>query len=44
MIWAIARASLRSVLFGMAPMAAFACRDSMQIAGDLPLKNSSIID
>ena len=33
MIWAMARASLRSVLFGIAPIAAFACRDSMQIAG-----------
>ena len=33
MICARARASLRSVLFGIAPMAALACRDSMQIAG-----------
>ena len=31
-IWAIPRASLRSVLFGIAPIAAFAWRASMQIA------------
>ena len=33
MICAIPRASLRSVLFGIAPIAAFAWRASMQIAG-----------
>src|SRR5438132_4617039 len=35
--------SLRSVLFGIAPIAAFACRDSMQIAGKPADLNPSCI-
>jgi hypothetical protein len=40
MIWAMARASLRSVLFDIAPIAAFACCDSMQIVGHPAAVNS----
>src|SRR3954451_13492217 len=41
MICAKARASFRSVLFGMVFMAAFACRVSMQIAGRPAERSSS---
>ena len=41
MIWASARASLRSVLFGIVFIAAFAWRVSMQTAGRPAPRNAS---